>query len=88
MEPLRTLKTHGPLVIEQLGVHWPKSRGYMHLDTVITMYDRDLVTLFPQVINEARTWAIRPGVGGRGRPIIDYLLRRAVRPERRRSHSM
>src|SRR3984893_10711572 len=47
MEPLRTLKTHGPLVIEQLGVHWPKSRGYMHLDTVITMDDRDLVTLFP-----------------------------------------
>jgi arginine deiminase len=33
----------------------------MHLDTVITMCDRDLVTLFPQVIDGARTWAIRPG---------------------------
>jgi arginine deiminase len=33
----------------------------MHLDTVITMCDRDLVTLFPQVVNGARTWAIRPG---------------------------
>ncbi len=33
----------------------------MHLDTVITMCDRDLVTLFPQVIGGARTWAIRPG---------------------------
>jgi arginine deiminase len=44
-----------------LAVHLPKSRSYMHLDTVITMCDRDLVTLFPQVINRARTWAIMPG---------------------------
>jgi arginine deiminase len=33
----------------------------MHLDTVITMCDRDLVTLFPQVVYGARTWAVRPG---------------------------
>jgi arginine deiminase len=33
----------------------------MHLDTVITMCDRDLVTLFPQVIYGARTWAVRAG---------------------------
>ncbi len=44
-----------------LAVHLPKSRSYMHLDTVITMCDRDLVTLFPQVVNRARTWSIRPG---------------------------
>ncbi|HZC70337.1 MAG TPA: arginine deiminase [Jatrophihabitans sp.] len=44
-----------------LAVHLPKSRSYMHLDTVITMCDRDLVTMFPQVINGARTWVIRPG---------------------------
>jgi arginine deiminase len=44
-----------------LAVHLPKSRSYMHLDTVITMCDRDLVTLFPNVVNGARTWAIRPG---------------------------
>src|SRR5258706_11432951 len=44
-----------------LAVHLPKSRSYMHLDTVITMCDRDLVTLFPDVINGARTWAIRAG---------------------------
>jgi arginine deiminase len=37
------------------------SRSYMHLDTVITMCDRDLVTLFPHVVNGARTWALRPG---------------------------
>ncbi len=51
-----------------LAVHLPKSRSYMHLDTVITMCDRDLVTLFPQVVYGARTWSIRPGetAGGAG----------------------
>jgi len=44
-----------------LAVYLPKSRSYMHLDTVITMCDRDLVTLFPQVVYGARTWSIRPG---------------------------
>jgi arginine deiminase len=44
-----------------LAVHLPKSRSYMHLDTVITHCDRDLVTLFPQVVYGARTWSIRPG---------------------------
>jgi arginine deiminase len=33
----------------------------MYLDTVITMCDHDLVTLFPEVIDGARIWAIRPG---------------------------
>jgi arginine deiminase len=44
-----------------LAVLLPRSRSYMHLDTVITMCDRDLVTLFPQVVGGARVWAIRPG---------------------------
>ncbi len=44
-----------------LAVSLPKSRSYMHLDTVITMCDRDLVTLFPQVVYGARVWLIRPG---------------------------
>jgi arginine deiminase len=44
-----------------LAVSLPKSRSYMHLDTVITMCDRDLVTLFPNVVYGARTWAIKPG---------------------------
>jgi arginine deiminase len=44
-----------------LAVHLPKSRSYMHLDTVITMCDRDLVTLFPSVVYGARTWTIRAG---------------------------
>ncbi len=44
-----------------LAVLLPKSRSYMHLDTVITMCDRDLVTAFPPVVAGARIWTIRPG---------------------------
>jgi len=44
-----------------LAVLLPKSRSYMHLDTVITMCDRDLVTAFPQVVAGARVWTVRPG---------------------------
>ena len=49
--------------IQVLAVHLPMSRSYMHLDTVITMCDRDLVTMFPDVVGAARTWSIRPGDG-------------------------
>ena len=44
-----------------LAVKLPMSRSYMHLDTVVTMCDRDLVTLFPQVVYGARTWSVRAG---------------------------
>ena len=44
-----------------MAVKLPRSRGYMHLDTVMTMVDRDAVTLFPEVVDGARVWSIRPG---------------------------
>ena len=44
-----------------LAVMLPRSRHYMHLDTVMTMVDRDTVTLFPEVVDDARVWSIRPG---------------------------
>jgi arginine deiminase len=44
-----------------LAVMLPRSRHYMHLDTVMTMVDRDAVTLFPEVVDSARVWSIRPG---------------------------
>jgi arginine deiminase len=63
-----------------LAVHLPKARRYMHLDTVITMCDRDLVTVFPQVVYGARTWAIRPGaapeelvVEEQPKPLVDCM---------------
>jgi arginine deiminase len=46
---------------EVLAVSLPKHRSYMHLDTVMTMVDRDAITAFPTVIDEARIWSVRPG---------------------------
>ena len=39
----------------------PKSRGAMHLDTVFTFCNTDLVTVFPEVVNEIRSFSLRPG---------------------------
>ncbi|GMQ94251.1 MAG: arginine deiminase [Acidimicrobiia bacterium] len=44
-----------------LAVALPKTRSFMHLDTVITMVDRDAVTAYGAVIDEARVWLIRQG---------------------------
>jgi arginine deiminase len=38
----------------------PKSRGAMHLDTVFTFCDRDLVTVYPEVIHQLRTFIVEP----------------------------
>ena len=39
----------------------PKARSYMHLDTVMTMVDRDTFLMYPGVVDGARTWSMRPG---------------------------
>jgi len=44
-----------------IAVHLPKSRSYMHLDTVMTMVDHETILAFPTVVNSARVWTIRPG---------------------------
>jgi len=53
-----------------LAVMLPRSRHYMHLDTVMTMVDRDAVTLFPEVVDRARVWSIRPGATP-GLPMVE-----------------
>jgi len=37
-----------------------KDRGHMHLDTVCTFLDRDVVTVFPSVIDTIRAFSLRP----------------------------
>ena len=39
----------------------PRDRSFMHLDTVFTFVDRDLVTSFPPVVDRIRTFSLRPG---------------------------
>jgi arginine deiminase len=43
-----------------MALKLPQSRHYMHLDTVMTMVDRDAVTVFPNVVEGARVWSVRP----------------------------
>jgi arginine deiminase len=39
----------------------PKSRAAMHLDTVFTFCDRDVVTIFREVVDQIRCYSARPG---------------------------
>src|SRR5690349_9356996 len=42
----------------------PKLRSAMHLDTVFTFADRDLVTLYPAIVDGIHAFSLRPGTGG------------------------
>jgi arginine deiminase len=56
----QSLFQHGAaehIIVAQL----PKSRAAMHLDTVFTFCDRDLVTLYPDVVDGIRPYSLRPG---------------------------
>ncbi|WP_419996902.1 arginine deiminase [Streptomyces boninensis] len=39
----------------------PKLRAAMHLDTVFTFADRDMVTLYPTIMDSVHTFTLRPG---------------------------
>jgi len=58
----------------------PRDRSFMHLDTVFTFCDRDLVTLFPPVADRIRAISIRKGeaegsldIRDEGRPFLDVV---------------
>jgi arginine deiminase len=57
----------------------PKSRAAMHLDTVFTFCDRDVVTIFREVVDQIRCYSARPGEGGRldlrrdEKPLLDVV---------------
>lgn len=46
-----------------LAAQIPKSRGAMHLDTVMTFCDVNLVTVFPETVEAIRVHSLRPGSG-------------------------
>lgn len=39
----------------------PRDRSFMHLDTVFTFCDRDLVTMYPPVVERLATFSLLPG---------------------------
>jgi arginine deiminase len=46
---------------EVIAVELPRTRSFMHLDTVMTMVDRDAILMYPGVVEGARTWSITTG---------------------------
>ena len=49
----------------------PKLRSAMHLDTVFTFADRDIVTLYPQIMDAVHTFSLRPKDAPPGVDVID-----------------
>jgi arginine deiminase len=63
-----------------LAAQIPKSRGAMHMDTVFSFCDRDLATVFPEMVDAIRMHSLRPGerdgsldVRTESKPFIDVL---------------
>ncbi|MFT3659967.1 MAG: arginine deiminase [Gordonia sp. (in: high G+C Gram-positive bacteria)] len=42
----------------------PRQRATMHLDTILTFADRDVVTAYRSIVDEIRPFTLRPGTGG------------------------
>jgi arginine deiminase len=60
----------------------PKLRAAMHLDTVFTFCDRDLVSVYPPIVDSIKTFTLRPGEGGsvldvhpERDPLVDVVAR-------------
>ncbi|RWI04242.1 arginine deiminase [Mesorhizobium sp.] len=47
-------------VTRVIAAQIPRNRRFVHLDTVFTFCDRDLVTVYPQVIEQLKTFSLRP----------------------------
>ncbi|MDH6514806.1 arginine deiminase [Streptomyces sp. SAI-208] len=43
-----------------IAVQLPSTRAYMHLDTVVTMVDRDAFTIYPGLADTLRSWTLTP----------------------------
>ncbi len=44
-----------------IAARLPRDRAHMHLDTVFTFCDRDLITVYSPVVERIQTFTIRPG---------------------------
>jgi arginine deiminase len=49
----------------------PKLRAAMHLDTVFTFADRDVVTLYPKIMDAVHTFSLRPSDKELGLEVVD-----------------
>ncbi|MDN5796082.1 MAG: arginine deiminase [Intrasporangium sp.] len=49
----------------------PRMRAAMHLDTIFTFADRDVVTLYPRIVDAVHAFTLRPGTGSGGIDVVD-----------------
>lgn len=77
----RTLFARGAAT-QVLAAQIPKSRGAMHMDTVFSFCDRDLATIFPEMVDAVQVHSLRPGkregaldVQSETRPFIEVVAR-------------
>lgn len=56
-----TLFANSPSVKRVIVAAMPKMRAAMHLDTIFTFCDRDVVTIYPEIVNAMKTYSIYPG---------------------------
>lgn len=49
----------------------PKLRAAMHLDTVFTFADRDVVTLYPGIVDSVQTFTLRPSDAAPGLEVVE-----------------
>ena len=56
----------------------PRLRAAMHLDTVFTFVDRDIVTLYPKIMDAVHTFSLRPSDAAPGVEVIDHGSRAFV----------
>lgn len=67
---------------EVLVLEIPFIRAYMHLDTVLTMVDRDKFTIFPGIEDSLSVFSLTPGKGGgvfiREEPNLKEALKRTL----------
>jgi arginine deiminase len=56
----------------------PKLRAAMHLDTVFTFADRDVVTLFPNIVDRVHTFSLHPSDEEPGVEVVDEAPRHFV----------
>lgn len=68
-EYARRLFRHGAAARVVAGL-MPRERGSMHLDTVFSFCDRDLVTVFPDVVDRMRVFSLYPDDNGDGIRVV------------------
>ena len=61
-----------------IAVEMPARRSAMHLDTVMTMVDRDAFTIYPQIRDELTAYTLRPGEPARREDDLFEAIARAL----------